>query len=411
MWLTIVLSTLLGATSSVTFAEALAVDAPAAVAADHSARAFADGAAGLRPIDALHFEVQPGGQFQPTTRAWTSPALQLVAEATVSWAGVSGARRGTVTSEGDVAVADAAVVRHLRRLAVAAAWCECRAAERDEAAAAEVVVDAVAVAASLQRISETGAVTADDIGEANAWVADARLQALDAEALRLEAALRLGRLLGTGGAVTTNGPLPEPAELVVAGLDGRFDVEVVRAERVVVALRAGLHEHELRQLPTAAVAVTSQIDDPTTGFVYGRLGITLPNLDGDVVGRATATGHLRRAEAELQEQQRAQVERLAAAVHEVEHQSEARALIDEQLLPALRERRRLAERRQAMGDGVVFELVRAARSVHDATRRSMRAEVQQRHAAIALHLQAPTRSTSTTSTTSPTATTTEGPLR
>ena len=261
MWLTIVLSTLLGATSSVTFAEALAVDAPAAVAADHSARAFADGAAGLRPIDALHFEVQPGGQFQPTTRAWTSPALQLVAEATVSWAGVSGARRGTVTSEGDVAVADAAVVRHLRRLAVAAAWCECRAAERDEAAAAEVVVDAVAVAASLQRISETGAVTADDIGEANAWVADARLQALDAEALRLEAALRLGRLLGTGGAVTTNGPLPEPAELVVAGLDGRFDVEVVRAERVVVALRAGLHEHELRRLQSLS-PVRSTIRPP-----------------------------------------------------------------------------------------------------------------------------------------------------
>jgi len=377
------------ATMTMSLAEAvLAADgAPMVAAARSSAEGLADAARRASLLDTVRFEVQPGGQFDPLAGAWVSPSGQLALEGTLSLAGVTGARRAVAAATAGVVAADSAAHRQDRRLAIVRAWFLRRAAEVDEAAVARAAADAVVVQTTVKRLAATNVVSADDIAEADAFVAEAGLLMLDAEAVRLEAGLHLGRLVGVDVEVATDSATDGAATLPPDALGStRVDLAVAHAEEAVQQARATLHEHDLRQQPALGIGLAAQVDDPSAGFVYGRLSLTLPSLDGDVVGRAGIAWRLRTAEAELEEQRRLHQERLALVVHEVEHQQAARVLITERLLPALRERRRLAERRQALGDGVVFEVVRATRAENDAVRKHGQATVQEQLALTMLRL-------------------------
>lgn len=371
--------------TTMSLAEAvLAADvAPMVAAARSSAEGLADAARRASVLDTVRFEVQPGGQFDPLAGAWVSPSGQLALEGTLSLAGVTGARRAVAAATAGVVAADSAAHRQDRRLAIVRAWFLRRAAEVDEAAVARASADAVVVQATVKRLAATNVVSADDIAEADAFVAEAGLLMLDAEAVRLETGLHLGRLVGVDEEVATDGATTLPPDAIGST---RVDLAVAHAEEAVQQARATLHEHDLRQQPALGIGLAAQVDDPTAGFVYGRLSLTLPSLDGDVVGRAGIAWRLRTAEAELEEQRRLHQERIALVVHEVEHQQAARVLITERLLPALRERRRLAERRQALGDGVVFEVVRATRAENDAVRKHGQATVQEELARTMLRL-------------------------
>jgi hypothetical protein len=122
--------------TSVSWAMAVAAadDVPAGLAATASAQALRDAAGRMAPLDAVRAELQPGTQFHPFD-ALTSPAGQMVIEATAGSAVLFGTRQEHARSAADVLQADASVVRQQRRLQLHEAWCDRRAAELAEVAA------------------------------------------------------------------------------------------------------------------------------------------------------------------------------------------------------------------------------------------------------------------------------------
>lgn len=402
MWTAALLANLIASTAAVptattvSYPVALSTTAPDVLAATAAADAIGAGARRFRPIDGARVELQPGGQFDPSARQFTSPAAQLVVEGRVSLLGLGGGQRALGEARAEEARASSSAAQQQHQLLVTRAWFARRAAELDEKAAAAAVVDATAVRDRLVRLTATGSVGADDVAEADAFVAELVLLAHDAEARRLEAGLTLARLLGADDEVGTAGELPVVEDvLAVAPSSARRDLEVAQSEARLVAQRQQLSEHDLRQAPSLGVALASQIDDARTGFVYGRLALELPSLDGDVAGRAALLAERHRAEAELALARRRHREAVVVAHHEVTHQRESVALLEERLLPALRERRRLAQRRQELGSGSVFELVTALRAEVTAARRAAIAVVVAREAEIVVALIAPAGAGST----------------
>jgi len=404
MWVQVMLFTLAASSpapapvDAVTWADTLgtAEDAPGAVAARAGARAFADAAARVAPLDGLRAELQPGAQFRPFD-AVTSPAGQLVLEGTTGAGALLGSRRDQARSDAAVLDAEAAAQRLGRRLQLSDAWCDRRAAELAEAAARKALDDARALQERLERLQREPAaglvLAVDDVIAVRALAAEAALAVLDAEAARLEAGLRLGRLLGRPGEVAATGPLPSPAQLLSSSSsslspssDGADGPELARAQAAVVAAKAALLAFERELWPTVGLGVQAQVDDASTGFAYGRVSLTLPRVDGDPRGRAELLARVHLAEAELEELRRARVEHLATAHHEVEHQQHTLQLVEEGLVPAAVARREVAEKRLALGAGEVFELVAAARTEREARRRAALAQVGVARARVTLAL-------------------------
>lgn len=396
MW--ILLFTLTSASSSgtaLTWSEAVAAadDSPGAIAAVAGARALQDAAGRIAPVDGVRAELQPGAQFRPFD-AITSPAAQLVVEGTSGAGALLGSRRESAREEAAVLAAEAAALRLQRRLLLSDAWCDRRAAELAEAAAHEALATARALQTRLERLQgepAAGLVMAlEDVIAARALAAEAALAVLDAEAARLEAGLRLGRLLGRDGEVSTGGGLPTPSQLTSSlspdGPERPDGPEVARAEAAVVAAKAALLHHERESWPTVGLGVQAQIDDASTGFAYGRLSLSLPRVDGDPRGRAELLARVHLAEAELIELRRARAERLSTAHHEVEHQQHTLQLVEEGLVPAAIARREVAEKRHALGAGEVFEVMAAARAEHEARRRAALAGVGFARAVVTLAL-------------------------
>jgi hypothetical protein len=361
---------------------------PGGIAADAGAHALRDAAARMGPLDALRAELQPGAQFHPFN-ALTSPAGQLVIEATSGSAVLFGSRAAHARSAADVLGADADALRLQRRVELSEAWCDRHAAELSEAAARVALDDARALLGRLERLHEQPAAgllfTVDDLVAVRALVAEAALAVLDAEAARLEAGLRLGRHIGVAHEVKTAGPLPDAREVPARDEPHASEgPEVARAEATLVAARAALVAFERELGPTVGLGMQAQLDDGDTGFAYGRVTVSLPRVDGDPRGRAELVAIVQLAEAALIEQRRARTERLSIAHHEVEHQHHTLSLVEEGLLPVVIERRRIAEKRHALGAAELFELVAATRAEHEARRRLALARVELARARVTL---------------------------
>ncbi len=392
LWSMSTMTTTTAVPTSVSWAAAIdaADSVPASLAASASAGALRDAAGRMAPLDAIRAELQPGTQFHPFD-ALTSPAGQMVVEATAGSAVLFGTRQEHARSAADVLQADASVVRQQRRLQLSDAWCDRRAAELAEAAAHEALDDARTLLNRLERLQPLPAaglvVSIDDIVAVRALATEKALAVLDAEAARLESGLRLGRLVGVASELATSGPLPHPGELPADDEpDPREGPEVARAHAAVVAARAALVAFERELGPTLGVGIQAQLDDGDTGFAYGRVSVSVPRLDGDPRARAELLARIHLAEAELIELRRARSERLSLARHEVEHQAHTVSLVDNGLVPAALERRRIAEKRHALGAADIFEVVTAARAEHEARRRGLLARVELARAHMTLSL-------------------------
>jgi outer membrane protein TolC len=359
-----------------------AANQPRALARAESAEAWETAADAVLPLPAVLLEALPGARLTPAGVA--NAAVQGTLAVPLPLADPAGARRALARAAAASARSEAGLLLFEAEAAVIGAWFDRRAAEARLVQADEALVAARSDAAAVQTAVTAGAADAADVAEHRAFVAEMVLFHLDAEGACFDAGLRLGRAVGIASEVGTSGPLP-------ATLASRLPPHELAAQAAVASAEAAAVMAKNATVPVIDVGVSAQIDDPDTSFAFARLGLTLPALDGDPVGRTAARAARTNAQADAEQARRTREVLVRGLMHELVHTEEVLDITAHELVPAARDRLRLAEQRRALGDGSIREVLRARRGVieavarwHDAENDHERARLLARHASVAV---------------------------
>ncbi|MBM7117370.1 TolC family protein [Archangium primigenium] len=291
------------------------------------------------------------------------------------------ARTRALDAEATVLEAEARAVLLARRLAIAEAWLLLWAAEQAERQSALEVTLATSFHAAVEGARALGAATALEGAEASAYLAEARLAALDAEGRVAERRVGLSQVLGESPTrrLQAGGALPE------VGLppDSTWDGLVEQAARLpeVVALALGAEAERARAAEQRAsrghwlqvgVAGLREFDGATGGAL--TLTWTPPLFERGGRERASQLASATRQEGEAREAGRSAGAALALAFHEVVHAREGLDTLQGQLLPATEEAARLREFLFQSGESTVPEVVWARRALASARVRQGQAQ-------------------------------------
>lgn len=310
--------------------------------------------------------VQPGVRLaQPDARGF-----EIQASLTQSWslAGLGEARREAVRAEGG-ALAAAARARALsQRLAAARVWIDLWEAQRLLAVARREAEVAAELLSAVEKAAAAEAATRADVADARAYLAEARLQGIQAEGEVTERSLALSRELADAGAA----PLAAAGELPAPALppEGRWASLVQRAGRLpevearqleARAERARLVEERAARGAQLSLGVAVQRDQPSGFVVYGLAGVTLPVFDAGERERSAIAGRAATLEGQAARARSDGRAELRWALHEVEHSGEVLAAVRDQLLPAVEEGIAARERIYRAGDATLLEVLQGRR--------------------------------------------------
>jgi len=283
------------------------------------------------------------------------------------------ARDQALRAEQTVLQAEARAVLLTRQLVIAEAWLLLWAAEQAETQSALEVTLAGSFQKAVEGASALGAATKLELAEASAYLAEARLTALDAEGLVAERRVALTRVLGHSPASRprAEGPLPE----VTLPPDTAWDALVVQASRLpeVAARTFGAEAERARAAELHAsrgnwlqVGLAGQRE--YDGAAGGALTLTWtpPLFDRGGRERVALLASAERQEGEAREAGQASSAALALSFHEVVHAHEVLDALQGQLLPATEEAARLREFLFHSGESTVPEVVLARRALASA---------------------------------------------
>ncbi len=256
------------------------------------------------------------------------------------------------------------------RLEIAASWIAGWAARERLAAATRDRELARAFVALSERARTAGALTAHELADAQAFLAEKELQSLDAEGEVADAAFATARSAGRTTAIASAGELPTPdlpSEDTWDGLVGRVRTAPAATARRIVARAARARAAEERTVRRPQLVLGASVDrDGPGALVTGvTIGIAWPHDRGEREAHAAeTTARLAEADAEMLAS-RAAIE-LAAALHEVEHTG---AVVDEvvaRLVPATESAAALRQRAFDAGEATIVELLAARRAANAA---------------------------------------------
>ncbi len=256
------------------------------------------------------------------------------------------------------------------RLEIAGSWIAGWAARERLAAATRDRDLARALVTLSERARTAGALTAHELADARAFLAEKELQSLDAEGAVADAAFATARSAGRTTAIASAGELPAPAlpsESTWDGLVGRVrTAPAVTVRRIVArAARARAAEERTVRGPQLVLGASVDRDGPGALVTGVTVGIAWSHDRGEREAHvAETTARLAEADAEMLAS-RAAIE-LAAALHEVEHTGAVLEEVVERLVPATESAAALRQRAFEVGEATIVELLAARRAANTA---------------------------------------------
>lgn len=284
--------------------------------------------------------------------------------------GYAAARRRSTKNEEAALVAEVRAALLRQRLGAARLWTELWGTAQAEQLTREEAELARQALLRTERLAQGGAATQVDVATARSYLAEVEARRLAIEGEAVEQGLLLGRWLGLGEAVRSQGE-PEAARL--PGLTETLVAEALRRSALLPepALRRAAEQVERARAREVTAQRGTQLwigamalHEPTAPWAaFGTMSLSLPLFDRGERERAdllSAAARLR-VGAESAESG-AQVE-LRQALHDVEHFGELSKLLDETLLPSSSREVALRERLLGTGDGTILEVLLARRSL------------------------------------------------
>lgn len=371
---------------------------PALTAADRAVDALRDAARRLPDVSqGPSVQVLPGARLPGADAAGLEVQVTATLPLPLDARGASGRR--WLDREAERREAERGVGVQDRRLEIALAWLDRRAAERrmerlrDETGIVEAIV------AGARRAVEAGAALAEDLAEAELLAAELEAAALDAEGLSFEAGMGLARALAieppgvdAPGPLGTRGPPPEPDLPEVDGVPAWLDrvgrdpaVRVLHAEAARAAADGDRLEAE--RGPRWSVGVQLQRESPGDLLMFAGIGVQLgwPGVGGAEAAEARAAETAARGLALARARSRAR--ELTLSLHEVEHRRALEAQLRSRWVPAAERLAALRQRALDAVQAVLGETLLARRRALEARARLEAAEAARRRAEITAWIQ------------------------
>ncbi len=311
----------------------------------------------------------------PGVRWW--PRDQLQPEGSVGLAhsvllgNLGGARERVAKAH--AAVSDEAMREaHLvQRQEVAHRWVDRWRADHAYALAKAQYERTAALADKFERAIGAG-VTRAEAATARADASAARVSLLDAEGEVTHTALFLAEAVGCRGEMGVIGEPWAEAGAIASLAEGRRSPAVAKLEAQV---EAGAAENDLTTMqtrPQVGVGMTAEVDGTNTFRTMSNLSGTWAVFDGGHAQRAQIAAEVELLKGRARQAQIAEAQTLALYVHEIEHLTETGRVIDEQLLPQLREAVELERQAFALGESTAEPLAKAERVLTGAELRALK---------------------------------------
>lgn len=269
--------------------------------------------------------------------------------------------------------ADAAAAQLEAHIDVAASWIAAWAA-RERVAATQLDRElAQAMVAFSERAERAGALTAPEVADARAFLAEAELVHLEAEGSLDDAGFATAKALGIGTSVAATGELPavalpEPAawhDLVAAV---KRSPEATARQVAARAAKARAAEEAAQRGTQLLLGGSIGRDGPGALVGFVTVGVALPFDRGErEVQAAESAAHIAIADA-AQLTARAAAE-LALVFHEVDHSGRVLAEIEGRLVPTTTEAATRRQRAFELGEATMLEVLSAQRAANAARRR------------------------------------------
>ncbi|MFO0729193.1 MAG: TolC family protein [Myxococcota bacterium] len=305
----------------------------------------------------LEFSVAPGARYGAADRG---PELVARIDQPVHLGGIAGARRAAATAERAEMRAAQGLERLERSLDTARAWTKLWWLQRAAREAEDDVALAGRLIDHLRRQRAHAELTAQELAEGEAFLAEAQARSIDLEGLRYEAMLRLGERIGA-----------EPSDLLRAGAPQiqagssttgpGVGPEVRRVQAELQAASAREEEIRAAERPTFLAGLSWTREAGGSQVALLSLGLRAPLWDQDERGQAKALAERLSLRARLGATERHARYRLALAVHEVEHAEELEGVLRGALVTATDRAVEATARAQEAQAATVLELLWAKR--------------------------------------------------
>ncbi|MBT8494178.1 MAG: TolC family protein, partial [Deltaproteobacteria bacterium] len=257
-----------------------------------------------------------------------------------------------------------------QRIVAARAWLDAWRSRREAELANKRLATARALAANSTRALELRAATRGDVAAARSYLAEARVQAIDARGKLYDAEVELGAQVGlpVGTVVRAAAALPSPplsrpaTSKLKTMVEGLPAVAVARLnQRAVVARRTELRS---KQSARTSLLVQVQRESPDAWIVFGGASVTLPwQARGQrALAESRADGEWAAGQLELERRRAATA--LVLALHEVEHTARVLKSIESQALPRAVELVDVSRRLHKAGEITTRELLLAEQRAH-----------------------------------------------
>jgi outer membrane protein TolC len=313
----------------------------------------------------------------------TGADLRLGVGQAFNLSGHAEGRAASLRAETAALSAEARALLLSRQLAIAEAWLLLWAAEQGAEQAAHEVTLAETFRAAVEASASLGAATRLETSEASAYLAEARLAALDADGLVAGRWLALARLIGhtPSRPLHANGPLPQvdlpPAERLTALLTRAAELPEPLSQKLgAQAERTRAQElHAARGLQLhVGLSALREYDGARGGLA--TLTFSPPLFDRGERERGPLLANAARLEGAAREATTQATTLLAETLHELEHSREVLETLEQQLLPATQETARLKALLFKAGDATVPEVILARRALAAANIRLCQARAE-----------------------------------
>jgi outer membrane protein TolC len=253
------------------------------------------------------------------------------------------------------------------RLEIAQVWIEAWAAAASLGRATEELELARTIEATTARAAAAGAVTAPEVADARALLAEAGARRLDAEGRVADTGFTLAAAIGAATATHAAGDLPAaplPAhdrwpQLLAAA--GELPATRARALEAAAQRARAVEERSLRR-PELLLGLELTDDPGGDRRVAAVVGLALPMHDRGERERAEATAEALRLDGEAVALGRRARFALAQALHDVEHTGELLDHVEHALVPAVVDAARQRRRAFELGESTVLEVLASERA-------------------------------------------------
>lgn len=357
-------------------AMSLAAQAPSVIAARRAASAQRAMNGSISGLGNPEIFVAPGIR----TTAERGVALEVSVVQPIPLTGLGSARQAAGEAEAGALDRQADAFALGIRLDAATSFCALWGASRSYEDVTADVELAQELVARLERGAAAGHDTAADVADARIFLAESRLSLVALEGEIHDVGLDLSNRLelAAPGALIASGNLPDPvlpsAEILdeaLASIERIPDVALHSMQ--AAAARARARELAAESKPRLGVGARFQQDGPTDRAWYAVLSMDLPLFERGQRDRGQAAADTRRLEGEQRTAASQAHAALVGMKHEVEHTAESLEVIETELLPAATEAVRLREIAHSHGEGTVFDLLNARRTLVRVKAREIRA--------------------------------------